>query len=143
MIEIKLDKLHIKIETREYAFLSFLKEHFSAYAPGYRFSPKYEAGVWDGKIYLLRDRKLPYGLLSEVLKIHKKHFNHIPLKLDPSLYTLFKGESYKTLDLTSLCYEAVPHQEECIKLALQYGKGIIRACTGAGKSLVMAYIIKN
>lgn len=143
MIEIKLEFPYIKLETRDFGFLSAVKEHFSGFAPGYRFSPKYEAGVWDGKIYMLRDRKLPYGLLTDLLKLYKKDFSHIQLVLDPALGRVFNTPVKEATDLTSLKWPAAEHQIECIAAALPYGKGIIRAATGAGKSLIMAYIAKN
>ena len=143
MIEIKLEFPYIKLETRDFGFLSAVKEHFSGFAPGYRFSPKYEAGVWDGKIYMLRDRKLPYGLLTDLLKLYKKDFSHVQLVLDPALSRVFNTPVKEATDLTSLKWPAAEHQIECIAAALPYGKGIIRAATGAGKSLIMAYIAKN
>ena len=143
MIEIKLEFPYIKLETRDFGFLSAVKEHFSGFAPGYRFSPKYEAGVWDGKIYMLRDRKLPYGLLTDLLKLYKKDFSHVQLILDPALGRVFNTPVKEATDLTSLKWPAAEHQIECIAAALPYGKGIIRAATGAGKSLIMAYIAKN
>jgi hypothetical protein len=52
---------------------------------GYKFSPKFRAGVWDGKIRLfdLRTKKLAKGLLKIAIKFCRER--DYTFSIDPSL----------------------------------------------------------
>ena len=47
-----------------------LREHFTFHVPGYQFSPKYKARLWDGKIRLfdVRTRQIYRGLVPYIAK---------------------------------------------------------------------------
>jgi hypothetical protein len=47
-----------------------IKDHFTYKAPGYRYSPKFKAGLWSGDIslYNTQTKRLPIGLLPRLLK---------------------------------------------------------------------------
>lgn len=51
-----------------------LNDHFSYFAEGYKFMPKFKDGVWDGKIRLFNTAscQLYYGLLPDVKKFADK-----------------------------------------------------------------------
>ena len=142
MIHIALDGMNLKIETQEWGFYEALKEGLSAYAENYRFSPKYQSGTWDGKISMFRHKKVPYGLLTDVLRIYKEDYKHIPLTVDSEVQALFRT-GLPVSEATGLKWDPADHQADCIVSCLQYSKGIIRLATGGGKSLIMAYVAKN
>ena len=142
MIRLEKQGLWIKILTREWGFLEAVKEKFSGYANGYQFHPKYLAGVWDGKVFLLKDKKLPYGLLPDLLKFYKEEYSHIPLEIDPEVKAIFQTKDVD-VDLGGMVFTAAFHQEQAIKVALKYRSGICRMATAGGKSFVMFAILKH
>lgn len=138
--------LKFKIDTDEYDYLSELNNYFSAYTEGFRFSPLYKTGQWDGKIYMLNKTNLtlPIGLLTDFLRFHKKYFNDYKLNLDEDLKNIIKKEDISNLELEPCkLWDYRDYQEFSIKKAIEYKRGIIRACTGAGKTLIIYGIIKN
>jgi hypothetical protein len=50
--------------------LSEIYNYFSFFYPGYRFTPSYKNGTWDGKIYLfsINTSTLPHGLVNRLAK---------------------------------------------------------------------------
>jgi len=56
--------------------LGELERYFKAYAPNYRFNPKYQAQMWDGFIYNfpLYTQHLNIGLLGEVYSFARGHY---------------------------------------------------------------------
>lgn len=58
-----------------------IKDHFTYKAPGYRFSPRYKIGAWNGDIslYNTQTKRLPIGLLPRLLKFAED--TSVPFKL--------------------------------------------------------------
>lgn len=137
------DDLHIRLDTRNYEYLNKVKDHFTELVDGYMFMPLYRSGRWNGKKSLFNPnvRKLPYGLLTDLMKFTKKEFPDIDIQADEEVKHLFKGiEPDPTWKLK---YYPRPYQEECILTALKYSKGLFSVVTAGGKSLIIAYIIKE
>lgn len=131
----------IKIKSNHDTYLKKMKEEFSIHVPNYFFMGKFKAGMWDGKVnFITESGIMPYGLLIDYLRIHKKLFPNLTIEADDNIKSLFKGPK---LDINyNLKYTPRSYQKEAIELCLKYTKGIIRAATAAGKSLVISYIIK-
>lgn len=139
----KYDNLNLKIDTDDWDYLRELKEHFSHYTEGYKFSPLYKVGKWNGKVSLFNsmNRTLPFGLLMEWMKFHKFNYPTIPTNVDISVKEMFKGiEPIYTKDLL---YDPYDYQDDCIRAALKTSKGILRVATAGGKSCIISYIIKG
>jgi hypothetical protein len=62
-----------------------LAEHLTFEVPGAKFSPKYKARVWDGKIRLLNSRNMQTyaGLVSEIQKFCEER--DYSIDVDPEL----------------------------------------------------------
>lgn len=139
----KYDNLNIQFDTDDdWDYLRALKEHFSHYAEGYRFSPKYTSGQWDGKISVFNSMKrtLPYGLFLEWLKWHKKEHSNKQVSIADDIKLMFKGiEPNYTKDLLYYPYD---YQDDCISSLLKISKGIVRVATAGGKSVLICYILK-
>lgn len=138
--------LRFKIDTDEYDYLSDLNQYFSCYSEGFRFSPLYKTGQWDGKIYMLNKSNLTLalGLLTDFLRFHKKQYPDYKLVVDNEIKDIIKREDVSDFELEQCkLWNYRDYQELCIKKALEYKRGIIRACTGAGKTLIIYGIIKN
>ena len=139
----KLTNTRIQIDTTDYTYLRQLKDYFTDHVDGYFFMPKFQSGFWNGKISLFSptNRSLPYGLLGDWMIFHKKNFRAVPYVLEDDVKNLFKGCSLPPVyDLSLFPYD---YQEDCIKIALKYARGILRVATAAGKSLIISYIIKT
>lgn len=144
MIHFELkDPLNIRIDTDDYDYLRDIKEHLSYHVDGYRFMPAYKCGSWDGKISLYNavDRSLPYGLLLETLKWHKREWNDKKYILSDDVKRIFQGirPNYSK----SLAFEPYEYQDDCISACLKTSKGIIRSATASGKSLMISYVMQG
>lgn len=143
MVNIELhDPLHVRIDTENWAYLNEVKEYFRHYVDGYKFMDKYKSNQWDGKVGLMDSMKrtLPYGLLLDLIKYHKKEWSDVPYTLSPEVKSLFVGikPEYKK----DLCFPPYDYQDDCISACLKTGKGIIRSATASGKSLMISYVVK-
>jgi len=57
----------------DYDEILTISNHFTFMAPNYRWSPKYKAGIWDGKIRLMqRNGNLPIGLYPRLKTLLKQ-----------------------------------------------------------------------
>jgi len=139
----KIDNLHIKVDVSTREYIKDLKEHFSSYVEGYQYTPKYKLGYWNGKICMYNsvNKSLPYGLLTDLIHFHKKNYPDEKISVSDDVKALFKG------NISNIKYDLnlKPryYQKDTIEVCLKYSKGIIKSATASGKSLVIAYIIKN
>ncbi len=131
----------IKIKSNDGDYIKTMKDQFALKVKNYFWSGKYKAGLWDGKVHFLTDASfLPFGLLLDYLRIHKKLFPDIQLEPDEGVKNLFKGPK---IDIDyNLSLVPRPYQQETVELTLNRTKGIIRSATASGKSLAISYIIK-
>lgn len=136
------DPLNIQLQTENFEYLKALKKQFTYLVDGYYFTPAYRSGRWNGKTCLIRaDNSMPYGLLTELIRVHKKKFSKISISVNAEVKALFKG---KKLDIVEdLSLKPYIFQRDCIEKALRYTKGIIRSATASGKGLIIAYILKT
>lgn len=137
------DKMHIMIECDDYACIRQIREHFTDYATGFLFAPKYKSGMWDGKICLMNwtHKSLPYGLLLDLVRFVKTKLTEVELTLTADVTSTFKGTN--TMPVYDLNIKPRPYQQDCIESSLKYGRGLIVSSTASGKSLIIAYIIKH
>jgi len=137
------DNLHIRLDTTNYEYLNKVKKHFTEKVDGYLFTPSYRTGRWNGDKCLFNSnaRKLPYGLLTDLLKFTKKEFPDLKIAVDQKVKDIFKGiEPNPTWNLK---YYPRDYQEECVITALKRSKGIFSVPTAGGKSCIIAYIVKE
>lgn len=144
----KINESFLEVKACE-DILSDLWARYSAYKAGYQFNPKFKNKIWDGKIHLfnIRSGVLPIGFLTDLLgyakiKGYTFDFENIvstDLKqpLDENEYTAQIEENMKTSGMTIR-----PYQDEAVRKALTYKKGILLSCTGSGKSLMIYNAIR-
>ena len=71
MISIKKkNEALLYVASEDSGVLREISEYFTFYADGYKWMPAYKNKLWDGKVRLfdLRSRTLPYGLLEETIQ---------------------------------------------------------------------------
>ena len=80
---IRKDKLHIKIITDNRKYIRKIREYFTQHVEGFQFMPLWRSGSWDGKVCVINkmDNSMPYGLLFDFIRIHKKYFPNFVLSI--------------------------------------------------------------
>jgi superfamily II DNA or RNA helicase len=132
----------IKINTEDVDYIDDMREHFTEYVEGFQYMPQYRSGGWNGKTCMMHKfNTLPYGLLFELMKAHKKYFPRHELTVDPEVKAIFRGPTF--IPRYNLSLYPRNYQKESIRACLNYTKGIIRSATASGKSLVISYIVKT
>lgn len=143
-VKVKLfNPLRIQIRTEDTDYMEMMKEEFTSYVEGFRFMPQYRAGGWNGRVCMINkfNHTLPYGLLMDLVRVHKKKFRNNRIVIDDEVKNLFKGPKFRPK--WNLSLEPYPYQRDCILASLNHTKGIIKSATASGKSLVIAYIIRT
>jgi len=137
MMKIHINTINSRIETDNEKLLKALYDLFSFKVPGAEYSTAYRRRNWDGKHHFIsRQGLFQTGLLSRLLKTLEK------IECIPKLVYAKpqKEDSLNTWEIDAFTY--YEYQEELISLALSEKRGIIKAPTGSGKTLMMAAIIK-
>jgi len=140
----KYNDLHLRIETDSIEYLDAMRLEFTRTVPDFRFTPAYKKGRWSGRVCMIEKYRhtFPYGLLFDYVRIHKKNFSNIPIEIDKEVKEIFQGPDIEIkYDLPT--HEVRPYQDDCVRACIKHTKGIIRSATASGKSLVIAYIIRN
>lgn len=114
-----------------------VKDILSYYQAGYEHSKKYQFGIWDGKVCLLKRDIFPTGLLDLVEGV-----------------LIEEGVSYSIQDYRSAPEVEVPtildvpvelreYQEQIVRDVIEAKRGIIWVGTGGGKTEIAASVIKT
>ena len=126
-----------RLETDNPKIIRALRDVYSANVPGARYSPSYRRRQWDGKKHFVTNRGVfRTGLLDSIqsdlrkanLEWEEEHKNERP-----------KSPSMECID----GYDYRNYQQEAIEYALGRQRCIVKAPTGAGKTLIMAGLVKS
>ena len=133
-----------------------IKEFFTFKAPGYRWSPKFKAKLWDGNIslYNMQTNKLPTGLF-ELLKVFASKIDEeLVVKENPKYASIYDDDTIEYDDVlefaTSLNLSdskgnpitAKDYQIEAVYESLKKKRIALSMPTGSGKSLTIYIIIR-
>lgn len=138
------DSIRVYIKA-DHSILYEIKEKFSFYAKGYRFSPNFKYGNWDGKISMLnaKDKSFYTGLIPDLFKWAKEQgytlsfdnkSNYLPKKPFDDSYI----ERMKTVGK----YTPKDYQEYYVVNALKRNMALILSPTGSGKSFIIYLMIR-
>src|SRR5210317_2611200 len=109
----------IKIKTNSDDYIKTMKREFALKAKNYFWSGKYKAGMWDGKVHFITDASfMPFGILLDFLRKHKKMFPDMPLEPDIGVKNLFKGVQFPINYDLSLTPR--PYQRETVESTVRY-----------------------
>ncbi|ASD50383.1 DNA helicase [Acidovorax phage ACP17] len=144
-----VNELHCRIDC-EKSIAYEIWDQVSFFVPGYKFSPKFKAGIWDGKIRLLNLRTglvfknlLPtiYAWATEAgysMELVEKAKFRPQVDFDPTW--LDRWAEYGTM-------EPMAHQREYIKEALTRNQCLALSPTSSGKSYIIymcvRYLLEN
>lgn len=155
MTDIKLDFYdysHVIVNAKP-SIMFELYEHFSFFAEGYQFHPKFKYGTWDGKIHLLERTQqtqgvLPYGLVPALVKYATQSGTSISISPDISPKFDLTWEDFETWVNSKKYYsgaaEITPYwyQLNAVYQSLTKKRRILNLPTSAGKSLIQAMLTK-
>jgi superfamily II DNA or RNA helicase len=110
---------------------------------GIEYSPAYKNSGWDGTTYVMnKKREFPLGLLDTVKNYYAENNLNFevedirkPFQLNTPLNI---SEKLKQIDKVPRSY-----QQKVADLVLKERRGIVRVCTGGGKTLISALITAN
>ena len=150
-IDIKLTKVnesYVRVECNTSILLE-LRDKFSFMVDGYRFSPKYKYGAWDGKICMMQKDLLPLGLVDALLVIANNY--QYEVETDPLLNTdpyFTKDEYFNEWIDDHPVYdkqnqiEPYWYQKDAVRYGIDKKRCILNLPTSAGKSLIQGLISK-
>lgn len=105
---------------------------------GYRYDPRYKYKRWDGYVHLCDDLTFPVGLLHRVRDILKKH------NIQHKVEWVDEPQDGKPVEyLLNSEIETRWYQTEAAAAAVDKRMGVIRAPTGAGKTVIASRIIHD
>jgi len=135
-MELHINTINSKLVTDNPKLISALADIYAFKVPGAEYSPQYKRHVWDGKKkFFSKKGEFKTGLLERVLADLKK-VDANP-KIVDSRKTNKNTEDYAFDSITYYDY-----QDRTIKEAIKKQRLIVKAPTAAGKTLIMAGIIK-
>lgn len=144
----KIDETYLKIDG-DIGLLAKIKDHFSYYAKGYKYSPAYKARRWDGKIsyFNITNRSLFIGLYDDLIKFLDKYDIKYQSEYNSEEYNLDIKDILNFIDTINLPFPPRDYQLYMVYRALKKRRGIFLAATASGKSLnqyiISRYLISN
>lgn len=134
-----LNNKNCRLETSDYDFFNKLRRHLSYKLVGVEYTQAYKNG-WDGINYLLsKNGTFLAGLLKKVLKFCNE--NNIKYELiDKRINTPDEKEIDISEKLKQLDWVPRDYQAAILDATVKSAKGIVRACTGSGKTLCASMI---
>ena len=115
-----------------------LSEQLTFEVPGAKYSPKFKARVWDGKIRLLNTRNMQtyVGLVEELTRFAQERDYTIECDFGATEeMSLEEARNYsRSLDLP---FEAHDHQIRAFALGVRNSRGVLVSPTASGKSLII------
>ena len=124
------------LKTDNEKLLSTLKKKYSAKVPGYNYSAAYKKGGWNGEKYFFSDKtgKFGSGLLSHI----EEDLTY--LGMDYEIEDLRTGTHSDDISLPGITLR--DYQESMVRKALDAKGCIVKAPTGAGKTLILGGLLK-
>jgi superfamily II DNA or RNA helicase len=124
------------LKTEDKKLLSTLKQKYSAKVPGYNYSAAYKRRGWNGEKYFFSDKtgKFGTGLLSYI----EEDLKYLGMKYE--IEDLREATHSDDISLPGITLR--DYQEDLVRTALKHKGCIIKAPTGAGKTLVLGGILK-
>jgi superfamily II DNA or RNA helicase len=132
-----------------------LEAFFTYEVPGARFTPKFKARLWDGKVrlYSLIRKTLYAGLYQYVLEFAQRHSYELEFKATDEYPKPLDLHNYSTEEvnnyITSLNLygrgkpiEARDYQIEAVKTALNLNRTVLLSPTASGKSFMIYCLMR-
>lgn len=148
---IQMDNINSRILNIPVSLARKLSEKLSFPAPNYWFSPKFKAGLWDGKVkfFTRPGNKFPTGLMPKVVKVLEdmeityilqdmRANKDIILKEIPQDYKVSEEKQLRDYQIDTI--NKLANNKIC---GVTFLRGIINLATNAGKTTVASAVIKE
>tara|TARA_R110000824_G_scaffold161134_3_gene336295 strand:- start:4669 stop:6030 length:1362 start_codon:yes stop_codon:yes gene_type:complete len=135
-MELHINTINSRLSTDNHKLITILEELYSFKVPGAEYSPQYRNRGWDGKKkFFSKKGQFKTGLLDKILSDLKK------VDANPKIIDNRKTDtSLKDMYFDDINY--YDYQEKTIKDTLETKRAVIKAPTAAGKTIIMAGLIK-
>jgi superfamily II DNA or RNA helicase len=138
----KADEAFLKIEA-DRGILQEISDRFTFFVPGYKFMPKFRAGVWDGKVrqFDVRKQLLPAGLIDDLRDFAKDE--DYAVTMSPGVENkrqVTREEFDRFVARLKLPMEPREYQLEAALDAINSRRAGFLSPTSSGKSLII-YIV--
>lgn len=132
-----INQSHILVDCDDADIIDGIERTFSYLSPGYKYSPQYQAGVWDGRINLYKrgSSTTRYGLIKPLVNWCRGH--KVMPKLSPRIIKDFKTAPIDIdgyIDKYILPFEPMEHQMLLINELIRNKHGLYLSATSSGKS---------
>ena len=135
-MDIEINTQNCILRTDNAELIKALYELYSFKVQGYQYSSAYKSHRWDGtKRFFSRKGVFKTGMLTRVLSDLKK-VDCYPTLIDKRTV----NSNHLDCQLNNITY--YPYQEETIEKCLQEKRLVVKAPTGAGKTLIIGGIVK-
>jgi len=133
------DNKHCQYITNNIVIFNKLKRHLSYKAVGVEYTAAYKNG-WSGITYLMdKHGYFLLGLLSNVKEFLAENKDY-PTITDNRKKVITNESIDLTEKLKNINITPRDYQEKIVEVSLNNSKGIVRACTGSGKTICTAMI---
>jgi len=127
--------------------LPLIREKFSIVNKGAEFAKRRGYFFIPDRIHMISmNGNYDPGLTFSIIKWVKEYNPNMVITIDPLLLDVIhpkKFTSFTDIQPTLGTFTLRDYQLAAVKSALQYGRGVIRAETGAGKTLIMASLLNT
>lgn len=138
----KLNESTVFIACESPQILRDINSLFTVFADNYRWSPKFKAGIWDGKLkFFTFQHQLPIGLVPKLYEFAKEGNYSIEKNYNDEVI-LSKEEFMKFISSLNLPMEPREFQLQASYDAITQTKLSIDSSTGSGKSLILYIIVR-
>jgi superfamily II DNA or RNA helicase len=135
---VKINESYIRIFC-EFDLSKEIYNYFAFFTKNYKWSPKYKAGVWDGKIRLFQYKNglLPIGLYDDLVNFLVRKGIKFSNEVEQPSGLNFSDDFIKKFTKEILKCDLVPrdYQIKSVQEVLKKQKTIILSATGSGKSM--------
>lgn len=141
-----VDESYTELETNDLQFKKRVIDTLSVYVEGYKYSPLFRSGIWDGKknFYTIQSNtniRFPKGLVQYIIQDLEKNgyeYTYTRSTLDTKIdFEEFK-EFVKSLNIP---FEPYDYQLKAAFDSIKYKRLLNKAATSSGKSLIIYLII--
>lgn len=141
----KLNEVYLYVYSSDMGVESELSDYFTYEYPGAKFTPKYRAKLWDGKVYLYSAiRKTLYcGLYDYLVKFCEangyelEHVNEVISTTEIEYDQVDEFAQSLALHARGVPIDIRDYQLDAIHTGLRDHRGVLLSPTGSGKSLII------
>jgi len=139
---IDIDESYTELETDDINFKKRVIETLSVFEEGYKFSPLFRCGAWDGKKHFYEimpttNLQFPKGLVEYIIKDLRESGYDYEYNSTSVNYDITLDEINSFIETLKLPFPPYDYQVTAAFDMIKYKRGVIQASTGSGKSLII------